>query len=345
MLLSLHKLSSVLFLTFLFSAYTALGQTVVYVTSSGAGDRSGASWGNALSESQLQARLATATAGTQFWVAGGTYKPTTGMDRNVSFSLRNNVEVYGGFAGTESRFTQRPTINNTSLSSTTLTGDIGIAGNRNDNTYNVFRNTGLNATAVLDGVVIRDGAGAPFGGGMFNNGSGAGNGCSPTIRNCLFTQNTAEWGGAVVNYGRDGGVSSPAFTDCVFLANQAFGYHGGAVYNDAGNGTSSSVFSKCLFIGNQAGQQGGAIGNNIFKGVCNLVLSGCQFSQNSADAGGAIMFYSGQAVSTPIIENCLFTQNVGTSYGGAIYVTLEGTCLPTFVNCTITKNSVNQISN
>lgn len=345
MLLSTRKTYLISFLTIWFSAFAAFGQTMVYVTPTGMGNQSGSSWGNALPGTQLQPRLAAATAGTQFWVAGGRYKPTTGMDRNVSFSLRNNVEVYGGFVGTESTLAQRPVINTTTPSATTLSGDLGIVGGRNDNTYNLFRNAGLDASAILDGVVISDGAGAPFGGGMFNNGSGAGSQCSPTIRNCWFSQNTAEWGGAVSNYGQEGGVSNPKFTNCVFVQNRALSNHGGAVFNDAFKGNSSPTLTGCLFISNEAHQQGGAIANNIHQGTCDFVLTSCQFIQNTAISGGAVMIFNEQATSTPIVKNCVFTQNLGTSYGGAIYVTLGGACVPKLTNCTFTKNSVSRPSN
>lgn len=319
MLLSTHKLFIVSFLTFWFGGFAAFGQNVVYVTPSGAGNQSGSSWGNALPGTQLQPRLGAATAGMQFWIAGGMYKPTTGTDRNASFSLRNNVEVYGGFAGTESTLAQRPTINSTTPSATTLSGDIRVAGDRNDNTYTVFRNTGLNASAVLDGVVIRDGAGAPWGGGMFNNGYGTGGQCNPNVRNCLFTQNSAEWGGAVYNFGINGGNSSPVFIDCVFSQNRAFSNHGGAMYNDATNGTSSPTLTNCQFTQNIAAGRGGAVANNAESGTANSVLTNCVFSQNTANQGGGMANYaSGNVTANPTLTNCLFSFNNATDTGGGI---------------------------
>lgn len=341
MLLSTHKLLFVSFLTFWFGLSAAFGQTVVYVTPSGSGDQSGSSWGNALPGTQLQTQLASATAGMQFWIAGGTYKPTTGTDRNLSFSLKNNVEVYGGFVGSESSLAQRPTINSTTPSATTLSGDIRVVGDRNDNTYTVFRNTGLNASAILDGVVIRDGAGAPWGGGMLNSGWGTGNECSPTVRNCLFTQNSAEWGGAVYNYGSNGGVSSPTFTDCVFSQNKVFGYHGGAMYNDATNGTSNPVLTNCQFSNNEAKDGGGAIYNNADKGIASPVITNCTFSQNTAVYGGAVSSYiNGTIVSSLTLVGCTFANNQCTDSGAGFYSLAAGgaSTQPIITECTFVNN-------
>ena len=56
------------------------------------------SWATAC---ELQTALGQAFYGDEIWVAAGTYKPTTGSDRNATFALPNGVGVYGGFAGTE----------------------------------------------------------------------------------------------------------------------------------------------------------------------------------------------------------------------------------------------------
>jgi predicted outer membrane repeat protein len=40
--------------------------------------------------------------------------------------------------------------------------------------------------------------------------------CSPKLTNCIFSSNTADWGGAIYNY-----QSDTTFTNCTFAGNQA----------------------------------------------------------------------------------------------------------------------------
>jgi len=77
----------------------------------------------------------------------GTYKPTSGTNRTISFQLKNNVALYGGFAGTETLRSQR----NSAVNLTVLSGDIGALTVATDNSYHVVTGGGTNNTAVLDG--------------------------------------------------------------------------------------------------------------------------------------------------------------------------------------------------
>jgi hypothetical protein len=122
-----------LFFTFLFFSFFH-AQSVVYVTQNGTGNQSGGSWSDALPGTQLQARLASAAAGAQFWMASGTYKPTTGLDRSISFAVPSGVQVYGGFSGNEATLANRAL---TSPSSTTLSGELGDQTQIGDNTYHI----------------------------------------------------------------------------------------------------------------------------------------------------------------------------------------------------------------
>src|SRR5690606_1386394 len=128
-----------LLFTFLLFVVSAMAQTItpasgiLYVKQGVAGgNQSGDSWQNAVPELANALKWAkqnetrwTQTAPLQIWVAKGTYKPMyTPEDgknlsanptdpRDKSFLMVNNVQLYGGFAGTETILTNRDLSNTT----------------------------------------------------------------------------------------------------------------------------------------------------------------------------------------------------------------------------------------
>jgi hypothetical protein len=166
---------------------------IIYVKSGSTGN--GSAWNNAYGS--LQSAITAAQAGDEIWVAAGTYKPTTGTDRTASFTLKNNVAIYGGFAGTETALNQRNIANNITI----LSGEIGAAGIA-DNSYHVISATGnvsnpLTNSAILDGFTV---VGGNANGTTGNQGNGGGvyvSGASPTLKNITFRDNSGVNGGAV----------------------------------------------------------------------------------------------------------------------------------------------------
>jgi hypothetical protein len=241
----------------------AQAQTIRYVKPRYSGDGSGSSWANA--SGNLQVMINASAANDQVWVAAGTYKPTSGTDRTISFTMKEGVGIYGGFAGSETSLSQRPAINLTTRSTTTLSGDIDNSpADNSGNSYNVISNrSGLTNNAVLDGFVITGGNANGDnldedgrGGGMYNNGRLSS--CAPLIRNCAFVNNLATYGGAIYNDGFLGN-SSPTLINCSFQANSA--HSGGAIYNNGErSGTSSPTLANCSFEANSA-PYGGAMYN------------------------------------------------------------------------------------
>jgi len=101
------------------------------------------------------------------WVAAGTYYPTDTTDRDASFELVNNVELYGGFAGTETLLEERDIVSNLTM----LSGNIGLPEDDSDNSYHVVVSAWHDADTRIDGFRIThgraDGAlGKGKGGGM-----------------------------------------------------------------------------------------------------------------------------------------------------------------------------------
>lgn len=152
----------------------------------------GLSWASA--QRDLQDALDDAAGGgvEEIWIASGTYLPDRGTgDRTMSFVMQNNLEIIGGFAGTETRRNDR----NPSLTPTTLGGAIGQPGVQ-DNTFHVVRAPNLNSSAILRNVIIQRGnaVGSPsgVGGGILVNGG------NPRFRDIVVRLCEADGEGAAV---------------------------------------------------------------------------------------------------------------------------------------------------
>ncbi|MCC6724650.1 MAG: right-handed parallel beta-helix repeat-containing protein [Saprospiraceae bacterium] len=279
---------------------------IIFVRQGATGN--GTSWSDASGD--LAAALGQATAGTQVWVAYGTYKTTNGTNRNASFEIKDGVKVYGNFNGTETSIQQRIQ----SASATILTGEIGQPG-QNDNAYNVVVVKNAGTSTLIDGFVITAGNANGLanealhtrcGGGIYIDGE---NGSSkPTISNCELRKNLGRDGAAVYNNGRRG-ESSPVFVNCSFKNNEA-GLDGGAIYNDGRlKGKSNPTLTNCTFERNM-GTYGGAICNATEDGACNLTLDNCVFNENAAYLrGGAVFSLNGDEKCYTELLNCKFTSN------------------------------------
>ena len=119
--------------------YDTVFGPLCYVNHAANGGNNGTSWADAYTD--LQSAMGNASC-TEIWVAAGTYKPTTGTDRNATFSLISGVEIYGGFAGTESVRDER----NPKTNVTILSGDAhyifkGFAGTSTEVLRVEFRNS------------------------------------------------------------------------------------------------------------------------------------------------------------------------------------------------------------
>jgi len=295
---------------------------IVYVDLNASGDNNGASWANAYTD--LQDAIENAPFGSQIWVAQGTYTPTTGTDREVSFEVPNGVQIYGGFTGEENSLNQRDVTANT----TTLSGDIGVTANSSDNSVHVVNISDTSNSSVLDGFTISDGHAddsslSNNGAGIYgvgsqailsnliisdNNADNLGGGMYSSnslnqLNNVSFEDNTAYYGGGLYNTS-----SGSILTDTTFANNSAV-ISGGAVYNE-----NSSIFvSESRFGGNQADTHGGAIYNNSNS---NIVVDDAAFNGNTAkNSGGAIYNDS----NSPVLTNVSFKENTAVSSGGAIF--------------------------
>ncbi len=278
--------------------------TVIYVDSTASGAEDGTSWADAYTELQ-SALLSAPPAGTQVWVAAGTYYPVsnpsdppTQLDKSATFQLLDGVSVYGGFAGTEGALDERdPSVNVTILS-----GDIGVPANNDDNIYHVVTGSGTDSTAVLDGFTITSGnatedAAELNGGGILNVGG------SPTISNMVISNNEGVFGGGMFNF--DG--SSPTVTNVTFIGNSA--QRAGGMYN---NLNSHSILINVTFVSNSASSRGGGMTTSS----SSPTLTNVTFHDNSAPRGGGLHNAFG---GNPTLINVTFSENSATEDGGSIY--------------------------
>ena len=303
---------------------------VIYVVPGGIGAQTGADWANA---KDLQAALQGATSGDQIWVEAGIYKPTNDSDRSSTFQLKSGVALYGGFAGTETRLSQRdPATHISALSGDLLGNDSGAVTSsnptRSDNSYHVVTSNGTDATAVLDGFTITAGNanGASFevqGGGLLNVKG------QPVLRSLIFTNNSAVTsGGGMFNY-----ISSnPTLHDSSFINNAADDNGGGL--SSSGNSvfTSSITMSRMIFSGNTAPYGGG-----IFSESSDLIINHALFRGNGAAiVGGGIVSNYGHT----IIAQALFNGNTAESYGsGMAYYKADATISQVTFSANWSKNN------
>ncbi len=321
----LRRLLARVALVLLVCASPLANAATCFVNSAATGSNIGTSWANAYTD--LQSALAQAGC-LQIWVARGTYRPTSGTDRTISFNLRPGAVVYGGFNGTEATIGDRFLVANPTI----LSGDIGVAGDNTDNSYHVVVMDGTTAGGtittgnLLSDFTIRDGnangAGTNQGngGGLFCNGNGAGHECSPELANLVFENNSATDGGAVYNDGDSGGKSSPDVHDVMFRNNTVTD-SGGGMYNNGRNGTSSPLVDRAAFITNSAASTAGAMYNDgTTSGHSSPTVHSSTFYANTANFAGAMAnVATGSGHSSPVLRYLTFTGNVAKfGSGGAI---------------------------
>ncbi len=292
---------------------TEVAPQITYVsTNATAGNNTGTNWANAYLT--LTNALTKARVGSEVWVAAGTYRPGAGTNRSATFNVVAGVELYGGFAGTETNRDGRvvrthPTYLSGDLSQDDQADALDSADlhvNRDDNAYHILTIRG--SGAVVDGFIFAGGYARvsnmvdmadmrTYAGAIYVL-SGV---CK--INDCLFTDNCADQGGAITS----GANGTPTITQCTFSGNWAgkggAGFHNGMV-----------TYDRCVFAGQKVAVDGSGAG---------------LWFQNEQNSG---------RVFSPLVQNCLFAGNYG-GFDGAIRVEGQyGLNSPVVMNCTIAKN-------
>lgn len=227
--------------------YQGAGEPVVYseiyVDDDATGANNGSSWADAFVK--ITDAVAAAKTYTKIYVAAGTYIPDS-TDITASFNLKNYVEIFGGFNGTETGIDEaiiasRDFIANASiLSGDLLANDVDTA-NMADNSYHILHITNVDTTAVLDGFVVEKGNANATGDNRIGSAMWIDR-ASPTIRNVFIHSNYAIYNGAALYlYYSDARFENATITNNHTLASYAGTAY--CFYSDA-------VFSNCIIANN-----------------------------------------------------------------------------------------------
>jgi len=268
-------------------------------TAQGSGDCS--SWANACT---LQTALTNAVSGDEIWVQAGVHYPGAAGDRSATFTLKNGVALYGGFAGTETSRDQRNwQTNKTILSGDIDRNDINTDGNFiaetwhdivGENAYHVVTADSVDQTAVLDGFIITAGQANEWNGGHTYCGGGLySRGSASTLTNITFSGNVS----------------------------RSFG---GGMYSESG----APMLNSVTFSGNFAGDSGGG----MFNRQSNPRLTNVTFISNSAWLGGGLRNWE----SNPRLTNVIFSGNYVNTSGGGMFNSFSS---PTLINVTFSNNN------
>ena len=171
-------------------------------------------------------------------------------------------------------------------------------------------NISSKSSVVLEGFSIINGN-AETGSGLYNYGR-------LNMTNCIFSGNSADYGGGL--YDNTGNL---IITNCTFSGNFA-NINGGGIYHYK---SSSSIITNCTFSGNSADKDGGG----MFNYKSDPTITDCTFSGNFANGYGGGAYNLGYAK----ITNCTFSGNTAVS-GGGFYNYLR---IPTITNCILSGNS------
>jgi len=140
-----------------------------------------------------------------------------------------------------------------------------------------YFHNGEGADSVVSGFTITHGYTPEGGGGMRIEE------CSPTIENCMFSENQAGWGGGLSNYN-----SSPTVINCTFDNNSAAS--GGGMHNRE----SSPTITNCTFFENNA-NNGGGITNYL---TYASIITNCILWGDTATSGPEIYDINSDTIVT-----------------------------------------------
>jgi uncharacterized repeat protein (TIGR02543 family)/uncharacterized repeat protein (TIGR01451 family) len=228
------------------------------------GTEDGSSWQNAFRT--IQEALVNVSEGDYVWVARGDYRPDDGKPFVLT---RDSVEIYGGFAATETYlyerdFTANPTILHGNGNSVIYTERVSDASRWDGFTVedgNAALGGGIrnrNSSVTVANSIIR-GNGADSGGGIFSEGG------APVLYNVEISGNTAIDGGGMYSV-----QSSPALINVTVGGNRASAA-GGGLYNSSG---SNPVLHNTIVWGNRSAAATGIHNSSAVPQLASSLVEG-----------------------------------------------------------------------
>ncbi len=164
--------------------------------------------------------------------------------------------------------------------------------------------------SIVEGFTIT--GGSAIGGGIYCVDS------SPTVINCIITQNVGTGSGGGVYCA----VSNPTLTNCIISSNST-NMFGGGIYCDR----SSPTLINCLITGNTASSGGGFF---CVDGA-DAVLKNCTIADNSSNTYGGGIWCEND--SDPTVHNCIIWSNDAVTGADQIYTADSGSCVALLYSC------------
>lgn len=264
----------------------------------------GSSWQRAFPD--LQQALQVAKAGDSIWIAKGTYYPTKGFDRSISFNIPNGVSLFGGFKGVENHLEERNWQNYPSI----LSGNIGNKDTGSDNAYHVLVLNNVDSTTLIDGFWVERGTANAAGNNQHQQGAGilitntnVAFLSNPRIHNCVFQYNSAIRGGGIGIFALNR-MRSVKIQNSTFIEN--FASYGGSIYLFTGDIDGGLDINTCTFKKNSSFEHGPTVYSFIYG---NLNMRNSTFEANESMQGGGGIVIGGNV----FLDNCTFTNSRGVS--------------------------------
>ncbi|MCE5197954.1 MAG: choice-of-anchor Q domain-containing protein [Armatimonadota bacterium] len=324
-------MKNILKITIIAACVLCIGQAAlaktIHVKNAGTITGPGDSWDTAYR--YLADALAVATAGDEVWVQEGGY--------TQAITVPSGVALYGGFMGTETSLSQRPTFPRMPLTAYRST----IYGTHDNNRLVTIPNSATSATRV-DGFAIQT---------CNNGGITVGTGAAPVITNCSIAYCKASYGAGIViqddatplitkneiaacDAHCGGGISAtrahPTIINNTFSGNTAWcdttctsdDYAvGAAIYLNYCNTATPILIANNTIWNNSANRNGGA----VYCGYSNVTITGnVMYSNDAFDGRWEARFYGqqGGAIycndSQAVINHNTMCWNIGGRGGGAM---------------------------